>query len=165
MSSFNAKNLAYIKQEPSFLRKLREQHGSDRSNVQIARPKKDRLKTSDGDEDEPTIVDESGETVEKAEWEERLKKEQEGPGADQKAGNGDGDDGYVKSLETNTDGREKQQIADLGATKKRKVGRVIGSEGEGGAMVSDDKKVEKKTTSTTIKKRPKKIKLSFDEPD
>ena len=76
--AFNAKNLSYNKEDPSFLRKLKAEHGGDRSNVQIARPKKDRLKTGDDDEDEPTMVDEHGENLGKEEWEKMLKDEKDG---------------------------------------------------------------------------------------
>src|SRR3978361_1484798 len=73
--AFNAKNLQYDKREPAFLRKLKGEFGGldGRHNVQIARPKKDRLKTGDDDEDEPVILDEQGERIEKEEVDRRLK--------------------------------------------------------------------------------------------
>jgi Domain of unknown function (DUF4604) len=173
--SFRAKDLSYNKQEPSFLRKLREEHGGVRNNVQIARPKKDRLKTGDADEDEPTMVDEHGESLGKNEWEEMLRKEREG-GKDEAGGNGE-----VKASgkEESQDGgekdrpREKQQMAEIGASKKRKGVRVVDEE-----KVADEARAESKPAITKglesehqpkvpkiPKKKAKKIKLSFDEPD
>src|ERR1700750_161362 len=77
--AFNAKNLNYHIREPVFLCTLKDEEGGldGRHNVQIARPKKDRLKTGDDDEDEPVIVDEQGDRIEKAEFERRVKGEDE----------------------------------------------------------------------------------------
>jgi hypothetical protein len=167
MSAFNAKNLSYTKQEPTFLRKLREEHGNDRSNVQIARPTKNRIKTDDGDEDEPTIVDEHGETVGKDEWEQRLKKDQ-----DQREGGETGEKGDEKDGVGNENGAggagipERQQVAEAGVTKKRKTGKVVGTEdGEQNEETNDEQHANLKKPPTTKKKKPKKVKLSFDEPD
>jgi hypothetical protein len=166
MSAFNAKNLSYTKQEPSFLRKLREEHGSDRSNVQIARPTKNRIKTGDGDEDEPTIVDEHGETVGKDEWEQRLKEDQDQREGEETGEKGDGKDGVGN--ENGAGGAripERQQVTEAGVTKKRKAGKVVGTEdGEQNEGTNDEQHDNSKKPSTTKKKKPK-VKLSFDEPD
>lgn len=172
--SFKAKDLTYNKQEPSFLRKLREEHGGVRNNVQIARPKKERLKTGDADEDEPTMVDEQGDNLGKERWEEMLRKEREG-GKDDAGGIGEVD---ATGKEESRDGgeknrpREKQQMAEIGASKKRKAIRVVDEE-----KVADDSRAESKSAITKglksehrpkvpkIPKKAKKIKLSFDEPD
>jgi len=177
--AFNAKNLEYDKHEPSFLRKLRGEYGGldGRHNVQIARPKKDRLKTGDGDEDEPVILDEAGQIVEKSEFERRLK----------------GDDGIdpdkqpsVEELKDESEiGREnehqseRQKVTEIGGpahVKKRKAGKVVGDdedEADEKAAARNDAKIERTTydsggikdtkTKGPPKKKGKKIKLSFDD--
>ncbi len=174
MSAFNAKNLSYNKQEPSFLRKLRAEHGGDRSNVQFARPKKERLKTGDGDEDEPTIVDEHGESLGKGEWEEMLKQEKVGGNECMGKQGGAADGNKKESSETPAKSmlasKEKQQVAEIGANKKRKVVKVVGEDtGSDEATkehkLADADRDEKKDACSTVKKKTKKIKLSFDEPD
>ena len=177
--SLKAKDLTYNKEQPAFLQRLRAQHGGDRSNVQFARPKKDRLKTSDADEDEPTIVDEQGETVAKAEWEERVKMERDGndaaPNADgenvEKDGKRIGGSGFAEAE------REKKHMAGIGTGKKRKAAKVVADETEGerdGTVdqgLATGKNSDTKVASTVKqpdvkpKKKGKKIKLSFDEPD
>lgn len=172
--------LEFTKQEPAFLRKLREQHGGPRNNVQAPRPKKDRLRTGDDDEDEPVILDESGENVAKEDWEGMLKREKDGEAAD---GVNEGDEGSEqKAGESTTNSanagvREAQKVAEIGAAKKRKVGKVIGEqEGEddsSGKRTSDAAKSTSEQSSkpqtgsitAKAKKKAKKIKLSFDEPD
>ncbi|KIW64541.1 hypothetical protein PV04_09467 [Phialophora macrospora] len=174
--AFNAKNLEYNKQEPAFLRKLKgEFSGLDgRHNVQIARPKKDRLRTGDDDEDEPVIVDEQGERIEKAEFERRLKGEDDGdtPAAMETA---------ADSAEEDVKHSERQRVTEIGSSanaKKRKVGKLVGGEGgnQQGESDEDDKqkrlaqgKAEKvspaKKPAAAPKKKGKKIKLSFDEPE
>ena len=176
MSAFNAKNLSYNKQEPSFLRKLKAEHGGDRSNVQHARPKKDRLKTGDEDEDEPTIIDEQGESLGKEEWAEMLRKEREGAeGKDEEGESKEGGMNGRKGHEEQELSREKQPVAEIGGSKKRRAGKVVGeavaSEEQAEEPKDMETKVDKKdassttTTTTTKKKKAKKIKLSFDEPD
>ena len=170
MSAFNAKNLEYNRQEPSFLRKLKAEHGGDRSNVQFARPKKDRLKTGDDDEDEPTIVDEHGESLGKGEWEQLLKQEKgaakEGAEEQEAAGEGVWIDQDIGGKDG--EGREKQQVAEIGANKKRKAVKVFGEE-----TAADRKKVDsngneqlhEKPAISTTKNKTKKVKLSFDDTD
>jgi hypothetical protein len=169
-----SEKLEFQKQEPAFLRKLREQHGGPRNNVQIARPKKDRLRTGEDGEDDPVIVDEAGEDVAKEEWEARLKREKEG--ADH-AVNGEvpeDDEGAAGSKTEAT--HDKQKTADIGAVKKRKAGKVIADDEveQDSAKVRDGSSLKQKAdevngneTATTVKskKKAKKIKLSFDEPE
>lgn len=183
--AFNAKNLHYDKQEPAFLRRLKGQIGGDdgRHNVQIARPKRDRLKTADEDDD-PVIVDEQGETVGKEEYERRLKGE-------------DADATAMADSEASTKGPDAQTAQDAGQAdrqkvteigdskaKKRKVGKIVGGDEEdevsrplgakrpdaekeekGGAPSTSNAKVKGQDAPVTKKKKAKKIKLSFDEPD
>ncbi|KPI35510.1 uncharacterized protein AB675_11013 [Cyphellophora attinorum] len=169
-----SQKLEFTKQEPSFLRRLREEHGGPRNNVQAPRPKKDRLRTGDDDEDEPVIVDESGENVvAKEEWEGMLKREKEGVEAE--AGR---DDDVEKADEAVASAMAKEvQKAEIGTTKKRKVVKVIGQEEP--ADTPKSKRDDQSATTTSDgtdkaqavpepskpRKKAKKIKLSFDDPD
>ncbi|EXJ78829.1 hypothetical protein A1O1_09231 [Capronia coronata CBS 617.96] len=188
--AFNAKNLEYNKQEPAFLRKLRGEFGGldGRHNIQIARPKKDRLKTGD-DDDDPVILDEQGERVDKAEFERRMKEDEV---EKELAGevNGEGEPEAQGEAERQK-ATERQRVTEIGAAtgpKKRKAVKVVGEYGEDGEGDSNEnhsddnsgshskqvahKKAEeseakptKKKDSVTAKKKAKKIKLSFDDPD
>jgi hypothetical protein len=179
--AFNAKNLQYDKNEPAFLRRLKGQFsGLDgRHNVQIARPKKDRLNTAD-DDDDPVIVDESGETIGKDDFETRMNGGDRKMDGNEKEGAAAGLVGVGEVLEG--DGVKpaaKQTTAEIGLSKKRKAVKVIGEEvGEAedakAATGKDNKSsdqadsgantMQKKEAGTTQKKG-KKIKLSFDEPE
>lgn len=177
--SLKAKDLTYNKEQPAFLQRLRAQHGGDRRNVQFARPKKDRLKTGDADEDEPTIVDEEGETVAKAEWEERVKTEHDRREADATVHGEDlrNDGRQSETIDTAEAAREKQQVAGIGTGKKRKAAKVFADDFDGEKERTADQAIatrtnnDTKVTSTSQepnvkpKKKGKKIKLSFDEPD
>lgn len=183
--AFNAKSLEYNKQEPAFLRKLRGEFGGldGRHNVQIARPKKDRLKTGDVDDD-PVIVDEQGELVEKEEFERRMNA---GDDATEPAENGKADPGAEAQGDAESQrSTERQKVMEIGAAtnlKKRKAVKVVGEEGEDDVddgpnnTGSDSKRVIHKKPETSenkatkkkeqgvAKKKGKKIKLSFDDPD
>ncbi len=177
--AFNAKNLHYDKNEPSFLRKLKGEFGNldGRHNVQIARPKKDRLKTGDDDEDEPVIIDESGETIEKTEFERRVK------GDEEKAADGAEGGEEVAAVDGSKES-ERQKVAEIGASsgaKKRKVVKVVGDVDDqvddlsgkiptqqrptGASKEKTDKVAPDKKDAASSKKKAKKIKLSFDEPE
>src|ERR1700761_8150159 len=176
--AFNAKNLQYNKQEPNFLRKLKGEFGGldGRHNVQIARPKKDRLKTGDDDEDDPVIIDEQGERIEKAEFERRVKGGDEAvkPAAEEEV-----DDARAKAGEGGTQA-DRQKVTEIGSSanaKKRKVGRIVGAEEDDAGNRSGksleqrgkpskektDKAAPAKDETAAPKKKAKKIKLSFDE--
>jgi len=177
--AFNAKNLHYDKQEPSFLRKLKGEFGGfdGRHNVQIARPKKDRLKTGDDDEDDPVIVDEQGERVEKAEYERRVR---EGDEAEKQNGKDPVKDD--EGQKPDEDQSERQKVAEIGSTanlKKRKAARVVGGDDEDREDKADEDSKQKsrkeddqsqgssrkKKDPGAAKKKGKNIKLSFDDPD
>lgn len=165
--------LAYSKQEPEFLRKLREQHGGPRNNVQIARPKKDRLKTGHDDEDDPVIVDEAGENVEKAEWEEMLEREKDG-NEQEKRDDLQPDSGMIENLHGKEPAKD-LSTAGIGVGKKRKAVKVVGGEDDGVPSgnkpaatdaehdVNAEKDAKESQASSKAKKKAKKIKLSFDE--
>jgi hypothetical protein len=171
-----SEKLEFQKQEPSFLRKLREQHGGPRNNIQHARPKKDRLRTGEDGEDDPVIVDEAGEDVGKEEWEERLRREKEGAteeGDETETGKNNGGESTDAPIS-----RQKQKTADIGSIKKRKAAKVIGEdepEQETKSTKYADAKPKaeeeasearpKEVVGSKPKKKAKKIKLSFDEPE
>lgn len=177
--AFNAKNLQYDKQEPTFLRRLKGQFsGLDgRHNVQIARPKKDRLKTGDDDEDDPVILDETGEKIEKAEFEKRMKG---GEDETEAAVDGSGRERTETNEQVDAKQAERQKVAEIGSSssnaKKRKAGKVIGGDEEN-ERDQVDRSLEPATSTShggTIKtpstkqnpvpkKKGKKIKLSFDD--
>ncbi|RVX66031.1 hypothetical protein B0A52_10118 [Exophiala mesophila] len=176
--AFNAKNLHYDKQEPAFLRRLKGQFGGDdgRHNVQIARPKRDRLKTAD-DDDDPLIVDEQGETVAKEDYERRLK----GEGGDATTeADGETSTKAPDSQQAQDAGAERQKVTGIGESKakKRKVGKIVGGDEQDevsgpsgvkgqdtGASSKEAENIKGQDAPVTKKKKAKKIKLSFDEPD
>lgn len=129
------------------------------------------MKTGDGDEDEPTIVDEKGESLGKEEWEAMLRKAKGEEGG--KEGEQGNEQETIEEDRKQEETREKQQVAEIGKSKKRKAVKVIEDESgtkpdastEQSKAPTDIKKSERKDTSTTAKKKTKKIKLSFDEPD
>lgn len=175
--AFNAKNLHYDKQEPAFLRRLKGEFGDldGRHNVQIARPKKDRLKTGDDDEDEPVIVDEQGERIEKAEFERRAK------GDDNMEKAGTMEDAELSKVEggESSEQTERQKVTEIGNAKKRKAVKVVvdGEEEDGNPTGEGSRQSEEplkemvsqmtsgKKETVAPKKKAKKIKLSFDEPE
>jgi hypothetical protein len=164
MSKITPKNLSYDSTLPPFLQRLQANNASldGRSEFQSARPKKPRNAEDDA-EDEPVYFDEeSGETLTKKEWEEKDKAED--AGEDGKAESGE------EGLATEKKEVEKEKIAAIGVSKKRKAGKVVGGddEDEKGDAVAELKKVGKTEKSGGNKvekgksaKKGKKIKLSF----
>ncbi|KAF1983221.1 hypothetical protein K402DRAFT_339027 [Aulographum hederae CBS 113979] len=153
MSNFKAKNLSYEANEPAFLRRLRgglaEGRDTDRHETSIARPK--RAKDPDGEDDLPIyVVEESNDTISKAEYEALVAKQESGSKPEGENGTtepGDGKDGAGKRPGQNS--------------RKRKVGKIIGGDGE------EDEDQQEPKKSTTKKKSKKKgkpgVALSFDE--
>ncbi|TKA82340.1 hypothetical protein B0A49_00081 [Cryomyces minteri] len=167
--SFKAKNLEYDANEPAFLRKLRAQHAGndDRHERPLARPKKAKNEYED---DGPTYVDESNDTLSKAEYDALIS------GRDAKADSlKGGKDGGEESEEapkaaSHADGKgernggeegpaaSKQRVTEVGAVrKKRKAVKIIGQ--------SDDEQVKGALDAEKVMKKPKKktkaINLSF----
>ena len=176
--AFNSKNLQYEKPVPAFLQRLRgEQANADgRHNFQMARLKKDRLKTADED-DGPTIVDEStGEVVGQDEYEKMIKGEEEVESANDGAIvpiTGQSVDNEEKVQEDRKAKEpEKQQVAEVGAPRKRKAVKVVGDHVEDTKVVATEEAGKKASTAKTdspskskAAKKTKKVKLSFDEAD
>lgn len=170
MSKITPKNLHYDSSLPPFLARLQANNNSNdgRHEFTIARPKKAR-NADDEAEDEPVYFnEESGETLTKSEWEAR-----EAKGAEEEEGEAEGRDSKVAAK---LEGKAK--VAAIGATKKRKAGKVVGAEDDDGETVEvkpkkpssaagESKAAEgaegKKGDKSKPAKKPKKIKLSFDD--
>ncbi|KAI9842161.1 MAG: hypothetical protein M1837_007448 [Sclerophora amabilis] len=173
--SFNAKNLSYELEQPSFLRKLRGEY--DRGDHQrhehpIARPKRLR----DGEEDdEPTYVEEgSNETVSKADYEAFLAKsansQPNAEGSEKEKSDAQSDEGPASARHitnepaSSHEGRSKLQdnVADIGSRNKRKVARIVAQDSH-----EDHEERENYSSPPAPKagkkgKAKKKVKLSFD---
>lgn len=165
-----SKDLQYDSSLPPFLQRLRAQNAGygeggdpDRHEIPLARPK--NAKNPD-DDDGPTVVDESGETISKSEYEKQLKGDEQGG---EEGGNvtgelkGDGKPEASGALPPDNGPRVEQKVTDGTAVKKRKVGKVIGDESE------DDTKADTKDQGTAqkvvkkAKKKAKPIKLAFED--
>jgi len=167
MSKITSKNLHYDDSLPPFLARLRANNnaGDGRHEYTVARPKKART-AEDEAEDEPVYFDEgSGETLTKSEWEAReAGSENQGEGKD-----GEKAEAGEESAAKGDAGKEsKEKVAAIGASKKRKAGKVVGGEEDDEVPVAKapaDKKApsqpEKKSEKGKSAKKGKKIKLSF----
>jgi hypothetical protein len=157
-----SKDLSYDSSLPPFLQRLRAQNTGygddgdpDRHERPLARPKK--AKNPD-DDDGPTFVDESGETVTKEDYEKQLRGDAEG---EEDAGNVTGElkgDGKPEASGALPGPRVEQKLTDGAAIKKRKMAKVVGEDEEDGVEKSTTQKVPKKA-----KKKAKPIKLAFDD--
>jgi hypothetical protein len=165
MSKITPKNLQYDSTLPPFLARLQANNNSrdGRHEFNVARPKKAR-NAEEVAEDEPVYFDEgTGETLTKSEWEKKDKADAE---EERESGaNVEGKDGREKD---GVDGGKevKEKVTAIGASKKRKVGKIIGGEeedGKGNSVVEKEtpKPTEKKLEKVKGAKKGKKIKLSF----
>lgn len=172
-----SKDLSYESTLPPLLQRLHDQKAGygdqDRHERPIARPK--RAKAHE-DEDEPTVIDESGETVSKEELAKMTSAGGQNDQAEplQEGGNVTGsvtnkDEALVSgALPDSGTSHQDQKLTDGTATKKRKVAKVIG-----GADPEDDETAPKgeRDDSTVIqakkrtKKKAKPVKLGFGEDD
>ncbi|KAF4304665.1 hypothetical protein GTA08_BOTSDO07927 [Botryosphaeria dothidea] len=164
--AFNAKNLNYDRNEPAFLRRMKGDlsagRDTDRHERPIARPK--RLKRDEEDDGPTYVVEESNDTLTKAEYEALINGVAEQQSADvteNAAQKKDGDQTVAEAAKP-----KQQQVASVGgASKKRKAVKIGGDadedEGEetGPAEKAEVQQKEAKTKKT--KKKAKAIKLSF----
>lgn len=159
-----AKDLSYDSTLPPFLQRLHDQNAGrgdlDRHERAIARPKKEKVRD---DEDEPTVVDESGETLSKDEIA-KLTTTDDGNSKGQVI-----DDTQPNASGVKQDGggeakRVEQRLTDGTATKKRKAVKVVGDEDVRGET-NGEKVVSTKSASKPKKKKAKPIKLAFDDED
>lgn len=160
--------------EPSFLRKLKREHGgdSDRHDRPQARPKRLK-KTDDDDDDGPTYVDEeSHDTISKAEFEamagdaartENEKTSTETPGAPETSEPSDKGGSGPNLTQTLA---PKENVVDVGARKKRKVVKAVGESqavDEPDATPTEESKLDERPRKPMAPKgKKKKMKLSFD---
>ena len=158
--NIKSKDLSYDSSLPPFLQRLRAQNTGygddgdpDRHERPLARPKK--AKNPD-DDDGPTFVDESGETVTKEDYEKQLKGDAEG---EEDAGNVTGElkgDGKPEALGALPGLRVEQKLTDGAAAKKRKMAKVVGEDEEDGHESSS---VDKGAAQKAPKKAKKKTKI------
>ena len=148
--------------EPSFLRKLREENvglAPDRQERPVARPKRSK---DAADDDSPTyVIEESNDTLSKAEYEALVKEEarasEEKVADSATAAVGDGAGaGDEQNKANRKDGQtSKQQTTNIGkAQQKRKLGKVVGA--DDAQTANGEKRLDKKP-----KKKVKGVKLSF----
>ncbi|KXT12344.1 hypothetical protein AC579_7639 [Pseudocercospora musae] len=163
---FMSKDLSYDSSLPPFLQRLHEQKSgrgdADRHERPIARAK--RTKNAD-DDDGPTVVDDSGETLSKAQLEEMSKeatnevqntssiKGELDPSTEPKASG---------ALPESNGGarRTESSITDGTAQKKRKAAKVIGDDEEAGDAT--EQKSPKQIAAKKAKKKAK-PKLTFED--
>lgn len=151
------KDLQFDKSLPPFLQKLHAQKGgfgdADRHERAIARPKKAR---DENEDDGPTMIDETGETLSKDEYE-KLTSATTAAAAEE---NGASEAETRRGEEEPSTAKTDVKVTNVGAaSKKRKVAKVVGEAEESGtqdgAVVA---KVAKKP-----KKKAKAVKLAFDD--
>ncbi|KAH6680442.1 hypothetical protein B0J14DRAFT_470359 [Halenospora varia] len=151
MSKITPKNLHYDDSLPPFLARLKAgQASSDgRHEFTVARPKKARNPEDDA-EDEPVYFNEdTGETLTKKEWEDKEAGEDAKADAETEKG-GEVEKEEEKDVKEN---KEKEKLAAIGASKKRKVGKIVGGD--------DDEDQDRDTERAANAVKGKKIKLSF----
>lgn len=160
-----SKDLSYESTLPPFLQSLHDQNAGrgdqDRHERPVARPKREK---AHAEEDEPTVIDEAGETVSKAELEKLATVKS-------------GDDENVKRVASGSEEPKgsgavpddtqhvDQKVTDGTAIKKRRLAKVVGEDrdGEATAEVSEDEKPPAKKAVKKGKRKAKPIKLAFDD--
>ncbi|KAK6381862.1 hypothetical protein LTR65_010959 [Meristemomyces frigidus] len=167
-----AKDLSYDSTLPPFLQRLHDKSAgrgdTDRHERPLARPKRDKDPNED---DGPTVIDETGETLTKEEFA-KLTDAQQPEGDVGGTVTGEVDSGGEAAPlasgalpESKDEGKRAEQMTDGMASKKRKAAKVVG-DGEDApvemttAVEQDVRKAAKKP-----KKKAKPIKLAFDDED
>lgn len=148
----------YDAKQPAFLQKLRGQYGDNAGRLERPALRPTRLKVNkDDDDDEPTYIDEeSNEVISKEEYKALVG--ENSPKGEDEAGD--------STKDTSTGDQDKSQaelsiskqnnLTEVGGQRKRKQAKVVGED------KAEVEEVQPKATSKKSKK-PKKIKLSFDE--
>lgn len=152
------KDLQFDKSLPPFLQRLHAQKGgfgdADRHERAIARPKKAK---DDNDDDGPTMIDETGETLTKDEYEKLTS----APVAVAEDSGAAIPEPEARPSEEPGTAKVDQKVTNGAASKKRKVAKVVGEDEEpssqDGAVVA---KAAKKS-----KRKAKPVKLAFDDND
>ena len=172
MTTIKSKDLSFNKQEPAFLRRIREAnsgHG-DRHERPIARPQRLRDPNAD-EEDAPTYVDEGGDNLSKAEYDALVKGNEDGTDDSKSTTQPDSTVGGVVTGDLEGDdykisgglGEDEKKggrgtLIDVGGPiRKRKAARVVGDE-----VDHDEGRTSKGDSAhKKAKKKGKPIKLSF----
>ena len=163
-SKIKSKDLNYDKSLPPFLQRLHDQKAgrgdTDRHEQQVARARRAK---DPNDDDGPTVVDESGETVSKEEFEKLNQVVSEGvhdTDSIREVHESAGEPKMSGALPENATQRTDSKVTAGTAQKKRKAVKAIGAQDdvEDGDEAPADKKVIKKA-----KKKAKPVKLAFDE--
>jgi len=167
-----SKDLSYDSSLPPFLQRLHAQKAgrgdTDRHEREIARPRRAK---DPNDEDGPTVVDASGETLTKDEVDKLTSNTNDSSGdagaTETASGNGElGGSGARPDTEGIDDKHEAKRVEEIltdgTVQKKRKAGRIVGDEQEG---EEDGQEGEEKATKPAkkLKKKTKPIKLAFDD--
>ncbi|OHE96540.1 hypothetical protein CORC01_08138 [Colletotrichum orchidophilum] len=156
------KNLSYDTNIPPFLRALQAQAaGNGGPDEILSKRRRAGKKRSDSEEaeDAPLVVDDEGNVVD-------VRVDKDGA-VEADALKKDEEEGKEKDAEGEK--RETEKIAGIGASKKRKAGKVVGGDANEDAVVNksaarDEKNegVDDGAKKKAGKKKGKKIKLSFD---
>lgn len=166
-----SKNLSYDDSLPPFLARLRNQHAASSTEPDpILASRRRAAKTrsaSEEAEDGPLVVDEEGVTVS------GVTVGKDGTVTEKEIEQDDGESGSVARTGETEKGKE-ENVAAIGAGKKRKVGKIVGGgdeDEEEGSTKGTSKDTEKTKTKEDDKnkepskggkkKKAKKIKLSF----
>ncbi|KXG47712.1 uncharacterized protein PGRI_015820 [Penicillium griseofulvum] len=147
----------YDAKQPAFLQKLRGQYGDNTGRLERPALRPTRLKVNkDDDDDEPTYLDEeSNEVISKEEYKALV--EESGPKGEDEASNlKDNSAGDQDKSQTEHSTSKQNNLTEVGGQRKRKQAKVVGE---------DNAEAEEVQPKATLKKskKPKKIKLSFDE--
>ena len=161
------------------MRKLRGEYGgddSDRQRQSSARPRKQML--GGEEDDQPTyVVEDSQDTLSKAEYE-AIRNRSETDTESKRTGaidlissaredtRNEGDFGSVTKEVGKIDEipLDKQEVAGIGGSAKRKVGKVIDDGEDRAPVVEDEAAAEQPKQLRQVRgKRTKKVKLSFDD--
>ncbi|KAK6207628.1 hypothetical protein QIS74_12709 [Colletotrichum tabaci] len=165
-----SKNLSYDTTIPPFLRALHAQAAGNAADPDPILSKRRRAgkKRSESEEaeDAPLVVDDEGNVVD-------VRVDKDG-GVDESALKKDGEVGDETGAGREESRREAEKLAGIGASKKRKAGKVVGGGGGDGDAADDaddkdasnsvkkDSKEDENGKKKAGKKKGKKIKLSFD---
>lgn len=166
--------MSYDTTLPPFLQRMHQNQSASsndgRHERAIARPKKQR-NAQDDEDDAPAYVDEeTGAVLSKEEYTRLVKGDEAAPGVDMP----DSSNTEIETVKAGSQIRtEREKVASVGASKKRKVGRVVGAvedDDERANLTRYPRKDILKTTLTERKidavksnKKGKKIKLSFND--
>jgi hypothetical protein len=144
--------------QPAFLQKLRGQYGDNTGRLERPALRPTRLKVNnEDDDDEPTYLDEeSNEVISKEEYKALVG--ESGPKGEDEASNSEKDNstGDQANSQTELSTSKQNNLTEVGGQRKRKQAKVVGED------KAETEEVQPKVTSKKSKK-PKKIKLSFDE--